>query len=209
MSVRFALPNCTLVLRSGGVTDHGVVYQGVAPASLAIVNAANERMLGGGGVDGAITRAGGDELDKARRAAPVRRDRGKVRCPTGKAVITSAKEGATFGTLGVQHVIHAVGPNYNSHKDGDDLLESAYHESILCAQELNVSHIGFSLISAGVFRGSNSVEHILMLSLRQIHASMDTSDEHRLKTVDVYCFSEKEMETATDVATNLFGPPIK
>src|SRR5262245_31582910 len=78
----------------------------------AIVNAANERMLGGGGVDGAIHRAAGPELyEECKRAAEVRPG---VRCPTGEARITRGYH------LPAKHVIHTVGPVWNGGGDGED-----------------------------------------------------------------------------------------
>jgi O-acetyl-ADP-ribose deacetylase (regulator of RNase III) len=92
----------------------------------AIVNAANERCLGGGGVDGAISDAGGDALHEARRALPVL-DEKRTRCRTGDAVHTIG------GELLNDWCIHAVGPNYNykdSIEQGDRELESAYVASM-------------------------------------------------------------------------------
>src|SRR5689334_25033304 len=94
---RFALtPSCSLVIAEGDLTKADVD---------AIVNAANQRMLGGGGVDGAIHRAAGPELRAACEAVPeVRPD---VRCPTGEARITPGFR------LPARWVIHTVGPVYS------------------------------------------------------------------------------------------------
>lgn len=91
----------------------------------AIVNAANSRLAGGGGVDGAIHRAGGPIImDETRRRYP-------AGCPTGSAVISSA------GNLPSKYVIHAVGPVWNGGRHGEEqLLASAY----LAALELAVEH---------------------------------------------------------------------
>jgi O-acetyl-ADP-ribose deacetylase len=104
----------------------------------AIVNAANSRLAGGGGVDGAIHAAGGSEIMKQCRAI------GK--CPTGHAVITTA------GNLACRYIIHTVGPIY---KDGMHneaaLLKSAYLESLKLASLHKLKSISFSAISAGVY----------------------------------------------------------
>ena len=99
----------------------------------AIVNAANEGCLGGGGVDGAITKAGGLPLALDREALPLL-GRG-MRCPTGGAKLTGP---GTYGSLGVPYVIHAVGPNYMYFDEENDvatpnqLLRSAYQQSLDC-----------------------------------------------------------------------------
>jgi O-acetyl-ADP-ribose deacetylase (regulator of RNase III) len=110
----------------------------------AIVNAANERMLGGGGVDGAIHRAAGPELLAACREHPeVRPD---VRCPTGEARITPGFR------LPARHVIHTVGPWYSSSKKSAPLLASAYRSSLELANAHGLKSIAFPAISCGVYR---------------------------------------------------------
>lgn len=108
----------------------------------AIVNAANTSLMGGGGVDGAIHRAGGLEiLEDCRKI--VARQGG---CKTGQAVIT------TGGNLAAKYVIHTVGPVYNSGKRGEDeLLHSAYLNSLKLAAENNVQTIAFPNISTGIY----------------------------------------------------------
>ena len=108
----------------------------------AIVNAANSALAGGGGVDGAIHRAGGPkimrELDTIR--ARIRR------CPTGDAVVTGA------GRLPARYVFHTVGPIYRDGKHGEaDLLASCYRTCLRLADERNVSSIAFPAISTGVY----------------------------------------------------------
>ena len=110
----------------------------------AIVNAANEGMLGGGGVDGAIHRAAGPELVAACRAVPEVRPR--VRCPTGEARITPGFR------LAARHVIHTVGPVYHSAEASAPLLASAVRSSLALAREAALDSIAFPAISCGVYR---------------------------------------------------------
>jgi O-acetyl-ADP-ribose deacetylase (regulator of RNase III) len=110
----------------------------------AIVNAANSSLLGGGGVDGAIHRAGGPAiLAECRRIRETRYPGG---LPTGEAVITTA------GKLPAQHVIHTVGPVYgqNAGKDAE-LLAACYENSIALAAENGLETIAFPAISTGVY----------------------------------------------------------
>ena len=110
----------------------------------AIVNAANERMLGGGGVDGAIHRAAGPQLIDACRAIPEVRP--GVRCPTGEARITPGF------LLPAKWVIHTVGPIWRGGGTGeDDLLASCYRRSLTLAVQHGVTSIAFPAISCGVF----------------------------------------------------------
>lgn len=110
----------------------------------AIVNAANERMLGGGGVDGAIHRAAGPELLSACRAVPEVRP--GVRCPTGEARITPGFK------LPAKHVIHTVGPVWQGGSEGERrLLTSCYERSLELALAHGLGSIAFPAISTGVF----------------------------------------------------------
>jgi len=123
----------TVVVKEGDITR--------VPVD-AIVNAANAGLAGGGGVDGAIHRAGGAaimrELDEIRRKIG--------RCPTGDAVATSA------GRLPAQYVFHAVGPVYQGGGHGEpELLASCYRKCLAMAGERNVRSISFPAISTGVY----------------------------------------------------------
>ncbi|KAI3987161.1 hypothetical protein MKX01_031645 [Papaver californicum] len=109
----------------------------------AIVNAANERMLGGGGVDGAIHRAAGPELRAA--CYTVQEVRPEIRCPKGEARITPAFK------LPVSHVIHTVGPIYDIDNHPEVTLRNAYRNCIKLAKESNIDYIAFPAISCGVY----------------------------------------------------------
>jgi hypothetical protein len=118
-----------LVISAGSIVD----FTGDA-----IVNAANEGRIGGGGADGAINRAGTEALTIAREALP---KFDGVRCRTGSAVITSG----SFGDL-PRHIIHAVGPNYNNgtREENDVLLGGAYSAAMGLAEAKNIKTIAIS-----------------------------------------------------------------
>ncbi|TAH39855.1 MAG: O-acetyl-ADP-ribose deacetylase [Dokdonella sp.] len=110
----------------------------------AIVNAANETLLGGGGVDGAIHRAAGAELLRACRALPEVQP--GVRCPTGEARITPGFD------LPARHVIHTVGPVWEGGDQGEaELLAACYRNCIRLAREHGLNSLAFPAISCGVF----------------------------------------------------------
>lgn len=110
----------------------------------AIVNAANERMLGGSGVDGAIHRAAGPELLEACRGVPA--GPGGVRCPTGEARLTPGFR------LPARFVIHTVGPVFEGGDFGEaELLASAYRSSLELAASHSLKSIAFPAISTGVY----------------------------------------------------------
>ena len=109
----------------------------------AIVNAANSKLLGGGGVDGAIHRAGGGEIMK--ECDLIRKEQGG--CPTGQAVATTA------GKLSADYVIHTAGPVWTGGDRGEDyLLGSCHRESIRIAGEKGCISMAFPGISIGAYR---------------------------------------------------------
>ncbi len=124
--------------------DHVRLAQGdITTARVdAIVNAANEAMLGGGGVDGAIHRAAGPALLEACRTVP---EVNGVRCPTGEARITAA------GDLLARHVIHTVGPRYGIDPDPPGLLASAYTHSFRLALDNGCHSLAVPAVSCGVY----------------------------------------------------------
>ncbi|HYE83058.1 MAG TPA: O-acetyl-ADP-ribose deacetylase [Clostridia bacterium] len=108
----------------------------------AIVNAANSSLLGGGGVDGAIHKAGGRQI--LEECMEIRDKQGG--CKTGEAVITSG------GMLKARFVIHTVGPVWNGgHNDEDSLLANCYINSLRRAEENHIKTIAFPNISTGVY----------------------------------------------------------
>lgn len=110
----------------------------------AIVNAANETLLGGGGVDGAIHHAAGPALRSACAALPQLRP--GVRCPTGEARITPG-----FGLL-ARYVIHTVGPVWRDGRHGEPhLLAACHHNALALAHEHDLRRIAFPAISCGAY----------------------------------------------------------
>ena len=154
----------------------------------AIVNAANEQLLGGGGVDGAIHRAAGPELLAACRAVPeVRPD---VRCPTGEARLTPGF------LLPAQHVIHTVGPVWAGGNVGEPrLLASAYRNSLRLAREHGVHSIAFPAISCGVYGYPLALAAGIAVRTILVFLARDDVLEH----VQLVAFSE-ELQLALEAA---------
>lgn len=123
--------SCKLDLVQGDITQQ---------STDAIVNAANSRLAGGGGVDGAIHRGGGPSMMAETR------EKYPQGCPTGKAVITGA------GQLPARYVIHAVGPIWRGGQQGEpDLLASAYRRSLEVAVEHHCQSVAFPSLSTGAY----------------------------------------------------------
>lgn len=130
--------SCTLFIHEGDITKWFINGENDA-----IVNAANELMLGGGGVDGAIHRAAGPELLEACHNVPEVQP--GVRCPAGSARITEAFN------LPVSRIIHTVGPIYDDEGDSASVLSSAYKSSLEVAAENQIKYVAFPAISCGVY----------------------------------------------------------
>jgi len=135
----------------------------------AIVNAANQKMLGGGGVDGAIHRAAGPSLLEACRAVPEVRP--GVRCPTGEARITPGFE------LPARYVIHTVGPVYGGRGRDAELLASAFRSSVLVAIDHGLRSIAFPAVSCGVY--GYPMQEAAAISARVIREQAWNLDEIR------------------------------
>jgi len=152
----------------------------------AIVNAANHQLLGGGGVDGAIHRAGGKAiLQECRR---IRMERYPNGLPTGQSVATTA------GQLPARWVIHTVGPTWAKTKDKSALLRSCYTTSLAVADELGATTIAFPLISSGVYRWPK--EDAIRQALRALRSA-----ETAVTTVTMVMFDETTLQLAKRVAT--------
>ncbi len=131
----------------------------------AIANAANSALAGGGGVDGAIHRAGGPaimrELDEIRARIG--------RCPTGSAVATTA------GRLPAKFVFHAVGPVYRDGRHGEaELLASCYRTCLKLAEEREVSSLSFPAISTGVY--GYPLEEAAEVAVRTLAGYLETGE---------------------------------
>ncbi|MEM9544852.1 MAG: O-acetyl-ADP-ribose deacetylase [Bacteroidota bacterium] len=124
----------TIKLKKGDITKMDVD---------AIVNAANSSLLGGGGVDGAIHRAGGKQI--LEECIKIRNKQGG--CPTGEAVITNS------GNLKAKKVIHTVGPVWNGGQSNEDeLLRSCYIKSLELAEANGLHAVAFPNISTGIYK---------------------------------------------------------
>lgn len=203
-----------LVLSAGSVVDFDYPPK---PSKSGIVNAANEGCIGGGGVDGAVGDAGGPNLLRDRHALPVlsRQNHGEeeydsgyesfddyeIRCFTGGAKTTGP---GSYGRLNVPFVIHAVGPNYHlfrtSLEEGDDLLRSAYVESLVRAKEVKLEAVAFSLLSSGIFRGKRSLKHVLQIA---VEAVSNFEGYEELREVHLVAYTKKEAKVLDDIAKEM------
>ena len=153
----------------------------------AIVNAANQVMLGGGGVDGAIHDAAGEELFKACLKVPEVRP--GIRCPTGEARITLGFK------LPAKYVIHTVGPVYRDGQHGEpEKLTACYRNSLALAAENGCKSIAFPCISTGVYGYPiEEATQIAVLVVREFlsHAEARRRGEEEVEVV-FCCFTESD-----------------
>jgi len=157
----------------------------------AIVNAANSSLMGGGGVDGAIHRAGGPAILEECKQIVSRQGR----LPTGKAVITTA------GNMKAKHVIHTVGPIWHGGSQGEaELLASAYRESLKLAAENNLSSISFPSISTGAY--GYPVDEALRVALKTVTSFLSETTSIKevvfvlfdVRTLDAYASALQEIK---------------
>ena len=140
----------------------------------AIVNAANETLLGGGGVDGAIHRAAGPELLVECRTLGG--------CPTGQAKITKGYR------LPAKYVIHTVGPVWRGGAHGEaELLAACYRNSLALAAEYNLETVAFPAISCGVYSyPADEAAEIAVATIRDV-----LGQPHAFREIKMICFDPK------------------
>ena len=171
--------SCALELVTGDITQQ---------ATDAIVNAANSRLAGGGGVDGAIHRRGGPSiLAETRQKYP-------QGCPTGDAVMTNA------GNLPARYVIHAVGPIWSGGQQGEaSLLASAYRRSLEVAVAHDCHSVAFPSLSTGAY--GYPVEQAAQTALHTVLAFL--REHHQLELVRFVLFDSATHETFAVVLNTL------
>ncbi|MTK13834.1 MAG: O-acetyl-ADP-ribose deacetylase, partial [Clostridiaceae bacterium] len=144
----------------------------------AIVNAANSSLLGGGGVDGAIHKAGGKQI--LEECISIRNKQG--RCKPGEAVIT------TGGLMKAKYVIHTVGPVWNGgNNDEDKLLSNCYINSLKLTKENNIKTLAFPNISTGIYRFPKERAAEIAVKSVKNYLSENTS----IEKVIFVCFNEE------------------
>jgi len=150
----------------------------------AIVNAANSSLMGGGGVDGAIHRAGGPAI--LAECKKIREELWPSGLPTGKAVITKA------GNLPAKWVIHTAGPVWHGGSNNEEaLLADAYNNSISLAEEKGLETLAFPAISTGVYGfPADRAAGIVSSLVKKYFAG-----KPKLKEIRLVFFSAKDMET--------------
>ena len=155
----------------------------------AIVNAANSSLMGGGGVDGAIHRAGGPEILKECKAI-VNRQGG---CKTGGAVITTA------GNLPAKYVIHTVGPVWSGGNNGErERLSGCYKNSLQLAVTYNCKTIAFPNISTGVYRfPKQEAAEIAISTMRDFLSCNET-----IEKVLIVCFDPENYQYTKAILPN-------
>lgn len=158
----------------------------------AIVNAANSQLAGGGGVDGAIHRAGGSEINaETRRRFP-------GGCPTGEAVTTGA------GNLAARWVIHAVGPRWQGGSRGEeDLLAAAWRASLREAVEHGAGSVAFPSISTGIY--GFPVERAAPIAMEEVRRALTALPPGRDLEVIVCAFSAGDEDAYRRAAGDLLA----
>lgn len=158
----------------------------------AIVNAANSSLMGGGGVDGAIHRAGGPAILEECRKIVARQGR----CPTGEAVITPG------GNLKAKYVIHTVGPIWKDGSHGEDvLLANAYRNSLQTAVQNGIKTIAFPSISTGAYRFP--LERAARIALQTVRDFLQETKQ--LEEVRFVLFCQKDLEAYQKEYNQLAG----
>lgn len=179
MSETFRVGGTTIELVRGDITEQDTD---------AIVNAANTTLMGGGGVDGAIHRAGGPEiLEECRRLNG---------CHTGDAKITGA------GRLKARHVIHTVGPVYSGREKDAELLQSAYRRSFEVAAENGLRTIAFPSISTGAYQYPvHAAARVALTTIRDFLQAYP-----QMELVRFVLFGDRALQAYEEAAREVLGP---
>ncbi len=156
----------------------------------AIVNAANNSLLGGGGVDGAIHRAAGPQLlEETRKIGG---------CPTGEARVSKGYK------LPAKWVIHTVGPVWKGgHKNEEGLLADCYRNSLKAAVDRGAKTVAFPSISTGAY--GFPLERATEIALKETKRFLET--DKTLEKVAFVCFGEKALKTYQETYKRVFGFP--
>ncbi|MGE5556027.1 MAG: O-acetyl-ADP-ribose deacetylase [Methanocella sp.] len=183
--MEFKIANATLMLIKDDITNI---------AADAIVNAANETLLGGGGVDGAIHSKGGPRiLEECKRLRETQWPDG---LPTGNAVITTA------GNLKAKNVIHTVGPIWRGGvHDEAKLLRRAYWNSLKLAASYGLRSVAFPSISTGAY--GYPKEEASRVALKAIKDYL--KQENKIEKVTMVLFSDRDLETYLRAAREVLG----
>ncbi|MBI4523135.1 MAG: O-acetyl-ADP-ribose deacetylase [Deltaproteobacteria bacterium] len=163
-----------VVIKLGDITKEDVE---------AIVNAANSSLMGGGGVDGAIHRAGGPQI--LRECKEIRSAHYPDGLPTGQAIITTA------GKMAARHVIHTVGPVYGQGgREKAEQLAACYRNSLFLAAESKLKSVAFPAISTGVY--GYPMEEAAQVSSRAIERFLGS--DKRIEEVRLVFFSRQDAD---------------
>ncbi|OGD54055.1 O-acetyl-ADP-ribose deacetylase [Candidatus Bathyarchaeota archaeon RBG_13_38_9] len=159
-----------------------------------IVNAANSSLMGGGGVDGAIHRKGGQKI--LEECKQIRSREWPEGLSTGKVAITSG------GNLKARYVIHTVGPIWHGGKSGEkELLKNAYLNSLKLAVQKELKSISFPSISTGAY--GYPIYEAAKTALNTVKEFLE--QKNGLKEVNFVLFTEADLNTYKDVVKEIFG----
>lgn len=179
--MKWDIEDCTFSVDRGDITGQNTD---------AVVNAANKDLAPGGGVAGAIHRAGGQELTDHCREMD--------RCNTGEAVITPGFE------LPADKIIHTVGPIYDAHPRAEKALRDSYWNSLDLARSEGLDSISFPLLSTGAF--GYPVEEASTVAVETIRDFIE--ERNGLSEVRMVLFGESDQDTFVAVARDVLGEPV-